>query len=387
MKENSVTEIAELEKYNMALIKVNHLKKTYDNVTPAKDICAEINKGDIISIIGPSGTGKSTFLRCLNMLETPTEGEIIIDGEDITKPGVNLSKVRQKMGMVFQNFNLFPHKMVIENIMMAPIDLLGMKPQEAYNEGMKLLEMVGLKDKAKNYPDELSGGQKQRVAIARALAMKPQIVLFDEPTSALDPTMVSEVLSVIKMLAKQGLTMMIVTHEMRFAKEIATKVFYMDQGVIYEEGTPEQIFDNPQKELTKKFILRIRHWEWLLKDQNNDFHAMMGSLENFAIKQFLTSKQLNRLKLAIEELTTTEVLFPTNSSGNKKLILIDVDAAEEGKEIKIKLTSRDFEKDFFEKLQNNDNKDLSMKMLSKMLILNKIDESENFVEFILKVDN
>ena len=371
----------------MALIKVNHLKKTYDNVTPAKDICAEINKGDIISIIGPSGTGKSTFLRCLNMLETPTEGEIIIDGEDITKPGVDLAKVRQKMGMVFQNFNLFPHKMVIENIMMAPVDLIGMKPQEAYDEGMKLLEMVGLKDKAKNYPDELSGGQKQRVAIARALAMKPQIVLFDEPTSALDPTMVSEVLSVIKMLAKQGLTMMIVTHEMRFAKEIATKVFYMDQGIVYEEGTPEQIFDNPQKELTKKFILRIRHWEWLLKDQNNDLHAMMGSLENFAIKQFLSAKQLNRLKLAIEELTTTDVLFPTNSSGNKKLILIDVDAAEEGKEIKIKLTSRDFEKDFFEKLQNTDNKDLSMKMLSKMLILGKIDESESSVEFILKVDN
>lgn len=371
----------------MALIKVNHLKKTYDNVTPAKDICAEINKGDIISIIGPSGTGKSTFLRCLNMLETPTEGEIIIDGVNITDKNVDLAKIRQKMGMVFQNFNLFPHKMVIENIMMAPIDLLGIKPQEAYDEGMKLLEMVGLKSKAMNYPDELSGGQKQRVAIARALAMKPEIVLFDEPTSALDPTMVSEVLSVIKMLAKQGLTMMIVTHEMRFAKEIATKVFYMDQGIVYEEGTPAQIFENPQKELTRKFIFRIRHWEWLLKDKNNDFYAMMGSLENFAIKQFLSSKQLNRLKLAIEELTTTDVLFPTSSSGKKKLILIDVNAAEEGKEIKIKLTSRDFEKVFFEKLQNKDNADISMKMLSKILVVDKIDEAENSVEFKLKVEN
>ncbi len=379
----------------MTLIKVNHLKKTYDNVTPAKDICAEINKGDIISIIGPSGTGKSTFLRCLNMLETPTEGEIIIEGEDITKPGVDLAKIRQKMGMVFQNFNLFPHKMVIENIhkmvieniMMAPVDLLGISPQEAYNEGLRLLEMVGLKNKAMNYPDELSGGQKQRVAIARALAMKPQIVLFDEPTSALDPTMVTEVLSVIKMLAKQGLTMMIVTHEMRFAKDISTKVFYMDQGVIYEEGTPQQIFENPQKELTRKFIFKIRHWEWLLKDRDNDFHAMMGSLENFAIKQFLSAKQFNRLKLAIEELTTTDVLFPTNSSGKKKLILIDVNAAEEGKEIKIKLTSRDFEKVFFEKLQNKDNADISMKMLSKILILDKINESESSVEFKLKVEN
>ncbi len=368
----------------MALIEVKHLKKKYDNVIPAKDICAEINKGDIISIIGPSGTGKSTFLRCLNMLETPTEGEIIINGENITAPDVNLSKIRQKMGMVFQNFNLFPHKMVIENIMMGPVEILGVAPQEAYNEGMRLLEMVGLKNKAKNYPDELSGGQKQRVAIARTLAMKPEIVLLDEPTSALDPTMVTEVLSVIKMLAKQGMTMMIVTHEMRFAKDISTRVFYMDQGVIYEEGSPAQIFENPQKELTRKFIFKIRHWEWLLKGKNNDFHAMVGSLENFAIKQFLSAKQLNRLKLAIEELTTTEVLFPTNSSGNKKLILIDVYAAEEGKEIKIKLTSSDFKNDIFERLKNlSDDKDLSMKMLSKILAPNKIDESEHSIEFLL----
>ena len=371
----------------MALIKVNHLKKSYDNVTPAKDICAEINKGDIISIIGPSGTGKSTFLRCLNMLETPTEGEIFIDGENITGPDVNLAKIRQKMGMVFQNFNLFPHKMVIENIMMGPVELLGIAPQEAYNEGMRLLDMVGLKSKAKNYPDELSGGQKQRVAIARALAMKPEIILFDEPTSALDPTMVSEVLSVIKMLAKQGLTMMIVTHEMRFAKEIATRVFYMDQGIVYEEGTPQQIFENPQKELTRKFIFRIRHWEWLLKSRNNDFHAMMGSLENFAIKQFLSAKQLNRLKLALEELTTTEILFPTNSRGKKQLILIDVYAAEEGKEIKIKLTSTDFKKDLYERLKNSsESSDISMKMLSKILVLSSINESENSIEFSLALN-
>lgn len=372
----------------MALIKVNHLKKTYDNVTPAKDICAEINKGDIISIIGPSGTGKSTFLRCLNMLETPTEGEIYIDGENITVPGVDLAKVRQKMGMVFQNFNLFPHKMVIENIMMAPIDLLGMKPQEAYDEGLRLLDLVGLKSKALNYPDELSGGQKQRVAIARALAMKPQIILFDEPTSALDPTMVSEVLSVIKMLAKQGLTMMIVTHEMRFAKEIATRVFYMDQGIVYEEGTPAQIFENPQKELTRNFIFRIRNWEWQIKDKNNDFYAMMGSLENFAIRQFLSAKQLNRMKLSIEELTTTDILFPTNSNGNKESILINVNAAEEGKEINIKFTSQNFKKDFFEKLNNSANSnDLSIKMLSKILVPHKIDETQSNIEFKLKVEN
>ena len=371
----------------MALIEVKHLKKVYDNITPVKDVCAVINKGDIISIIGPSGTGKSTLLRCLNMLEIPTEGEIIIDGENITDPEVDLSKIRQKMGMVFQNFNLFPHKMVIENVMMAPIDLLGIKQQEAYNEALNLLEMVGLKSKAMNYPEELSGGQQQRVAIARALAMKPQIVLFDEPTSALDPTMVSEVLSVIKMLAKQGLTMMIVTHEMRFAKEISTRVFYMDEGIIYEEGTPAQIFDNPQKELTKKFIFRIRNWEWLIKDKDNDYHAMMGSLENFAIKQYLTPKHLNRLKLAIEELTTTDILFPTDSNGNKQNIFIHINASEEGKDLRIKFTSQGLNKDIFEKLRNASIKDISLKMLSKILIPIKIDESESSVEFKLKVEN
>ena len=367
----------------MALIKVNHLKKVYDNETPLLDVCAEINKGDIISIIGASGTGKSTFLRCLNMLETPTEGEIIIDGENITSPDTNLAKIRQKMGMVFQNFNLFPHKMVIENIMMAPIDLLGMNNQEAYDEALNLLEMVGLKSKAMEYPDELSGGQKQRVAIARALAMKPQIILFDEPTSALDPTMVSEVLSVIKMLAKQGMTMMIVTHEMRFAKEISTRVFYMDEGIIYEEGTPAQIFENPQKELTKKFIFRIRNWEWLIADKDNDYHAMMGSIENFAVKQYLTPKRLNRLKLALEELTTTDVLFPTDSEGNKQSILININASEEGKDLNIKFTSQGLNKDIFEKLRNASIKDISLKMLSKILIPSKIDEKENSVEFLL----
>ncbi|MBP5469741.1 MAG: amino acid ABC transporter ATP-binding protein [Candidatus Riflebacteria bacterium] len=367
----------------MALIKVNHLKKVYDNVTPAKDICAEINKGDIISIIGPSGTGKSTFLRCLNMLETPTDGEIIIDGENITSPNVDLSRIRQKMGMVFQNFNLFPHKMVIENVMMAPIDLLGINPQEAYNQALDLLEMVGLKSKAMNYPDELSGGQKQRVAKARALAMKPQIVLFDEPTSALDPTMVSEVLSVIKMLAKQGLTMMIVTHEMRFAKEISTRVFYMDEGIIYEEGTPAQIFENPQKDLTKKFIFRIRNWEWQITSQDNDYHAMMGSLENFAVKQYLTPKRLNRLKLAIEELTAADILFSSDSNGNKESISININASEEGKDLKIKFTSKGLRKDIFERLKNASFNDISLKMLSKILIPVNMDETENSVVFAL----
>ena len=218
------------------MISIQHLKKVYPNVTPFSDVNVKIEKGEVISIIGPSGTGKSTLLRCLNLLETPTSGEIIVDGEAITAKGADISAVRRKMGMVFQAFNLFSHLTVIENIMLGPVDLLKLSRQEAYDEGMHLLNTVGLAEKALSYPDELSGGQKQRVAIARALAMKPEIILFDEPTSALDPTMVSEVLSVIRSLAREGLTMMIVTHEMKFARDVSTRIFYMDEGGIYEDG-------------------------------------------------------------------------------------------------------------------------------------------------------
>ncbi len=236
------------------LIRVEHLKKQYPNVTPIEDITTDINKGDVISIIGPSGTGKSTFLRCLNLLETPTSGTITVSGTVITDKKCDVSKVRQKMGMVFQSFNLFSNLSIIENIMAAPVKLLGLSRQDAYNEGMTLLKRVGLEEKALNLPEELSGGQKQRVAIARAIAMKPDIILFDEPTSALDPTMIGEVLAVIKALADEGMTMMIVTHEMQFAKAVSNRVFYMDDGGIYEEGTPEKIFETPQREKTRRFV-------------------------------------------------------------------------------------------------------------------------------------
>ena len=236
------------------LIRVEHLKKQYPNVTPIEDITTDINKGDVISIIGPSGTGKSTFLRCLNLLETPTSGTITVSGTVITDKKCDVSKVRQKMGMVFQSFNLFSNLSIIENIMAAPVKLLGLSRQDAYNEGMTLLKRVGLEEKALNLPEELSGGQKQRVAIARAIAMKPDIILFDEPTSALDPTMIGEVLAVIKALADEGMTMMIVTHELQFAKAVSNRVFYMDDGGIYEEGTPEKIFETPQREKTRRFV-------------------------------------------------------------------------------------------------------------------------------------
>ena len=292
----------------MAMIKIEHLKKAYSNVTPLKDVSTEIHKGDVISIIGPSGTGKSTLIRCLNMLETPTSGDIWVDGERITDKNCDIHKVRQKMGMVFQSFNLFNHMNIIENIMAAPVDVLGKSKQEAYDHGMKLLRTVGLADKAFNYPDELSGGQKQRVAIARTLAMEPEIILFDEPTSALDPTMVGEVQAVIRDLAKQGLTMMIVTHEMRFAREVANRVFYMDEGGIYEDGTPEQIFEHPQKENTIRFIKRIKSFENEITSKDFDFIGFNTSLEEFGRKSQMSQKCIYRIQAVFEEIAVQIIL-------------------------------------------------------------------------------
>jgi len=239
------------------MITISHLKKSYGNVHVLKDVNATVNKGDVISIIGPSGTGKSTFLRCLNRLETPDGGSIKVDGIEVTDPKCDISAVRRKMGMVFQNFNLFGNLTVLENVMAAPVDLLGKSREEAKAKALELLDRVGLKDKADALPDELSGGQKQRIAIARALAMDPEILLFDEPTSALDPTMVGEVLAVMRELAESGMTMLIVTHEMGFAHDVSTRVFYMDQGIVYEEGSPRDIFCTPKNPRTIDFISQV----------------------------------------------------------------------------------------------------------------------------------
>ena len=284
------------------MIKVEHLSKKYGDLVVLKDISTEIKKGEVVSIIGPSGTGKSTFLRCLNLLDQPSGGSISIDGEDVLNKKTDVAKIRQKMNMVFQSFNLFSHLSVIENLTLAPIKLKGISKEEAEKKSMDLLRMVGLAEKAYNYPDELSGGQKQRVAIARCLAMEPEIILFDEPTSALDPTMVSEVLSVIRRLAKEGMTMAIVTHEMAFARDVSNRVFYMDQGLIYEEGSPEQIFDNPQKELTKTFINRIRNLVFNINSKDFDLYAINAEVELFCEKQFLTKKLRDNLLLIIEEM-------------------------------------------------------------------------------------
>lgn len=239
------------------MIQVKNLKKTFGELKVLNGIDEHISQGEVLVVIGPSGSGKSTFLRCLNLLEDVSEGEIYVDGEAITGKGVNVNAIRQKMGMVFQQFNLFPHLSVKANITLAPTLLKKMTKEEADKKALELLDMVGLKDKADAYPAQLSGGQKQRVAIARALAMNPEIMLFDEPTSALDPEMVGEVLDVMKNLAKSGMTMVIVTHEMGFAREVATRVVFIDQGVIMENGRPDQVFNNPQNERTKLFLSKI----------------------------------------------------------------------------------------------------------------------------------
>ncbi len=239
------------------MIKVENLHKSFGDLEVLKGVSEHIRKGEVVSVIGASGSGKSTFLRCLNMLEEPEEGSIIFEGVDITKEKVNIDKHRQKMGMIFQHFNVFPHMTVIENITMAPMLIKKKSKEEAEEQAMKLLEMVGLAEKRDEYPRRLSGGQKQRLAIVRALAMEPDVMLFDEPTSALDPEMVGEVLQVIKNLVKTGMTAVIVTHEMGFAKEVSDRVLFMDGGVIAESGTPEQIFGNAQNPRTREFLSKV----------------------------------------------------------------------------------------------------------------------------------
>lgn len=238
-------------------IHVRNLRKNFGKLEVLKDISVDINEGEVVVLLGPSGSGKSTFLRCLNKLETATDGEIIVNGSNITDKSTDINKFRENIGMVFQHFNLFPHKTVIENIMMAPVALKKMTKQEAHDLGMKLLTRVGLESKADVYPPQLSGGQKQRVAIARALAMKPNVMLFDEPTSALDPEMVGEVLQVMKELAADGMTMVVVTHEIGFAREVANRIIFVDGGYIIEQGTPDEIFNNPKEERTIDFLNKV----------------------------------------------------------------------------------------------------------------------------------
>ena len=239
------------------MIRVEHLQKAYGSLQVLKDVNTTISRGEVISIIGPSGTGKSTFMRCLNLLDTPTGGKVYIDDKDILDPKTDINKIRQKVGMVFQNFNLFHHLSILVNICLAPMKLLGRTQEEARARAMELLAMVGLAEKAEAYPDQLSGGQKQRIAIVRALCMDPEVMLFDEPTSALDPEMVGEVLEVMKELANEGMTMVVVTHEMGFAREVGTDVVFIDDGVIIEQAPPAEFFANPKNARLKDFLSKV----------------------------------------------------------------------------------------------------------------------------------
>lgn len=241
----------------MPVIQTINLNKKFGSLHVLKDISEIINDGEVVVIIGPSGSGKSTFLRCLNLLEEPTSGEILLDGVNITDKSNDINKQREKMGMVFQQFNLFPHKTVMENITLAPIQVKRMSKADAEGIGWRLLKRIGLEEKADSYPNQLSGGQKQRIAIIRALAMNPEVMLFDEPTSALDPEMVGEVLEVMKELAREGMTMVVVTHEMGFAKEVGDRVIFMDEGVMLEQGTPKELFNDPKNPRTQDFLRKI----------------------------------------------------------------------------------------------------------------------------------
>ena len=278
------------------MITIKHLSKRFVNPDGSifkvlKDVNCEIDRGEVISIIGPSGTGKSTFLRAINLLDPPTGGEIIFDGENILAKGYPLNKLRQKMGMVFQSFNLFEHLSILDNVTFAPMKLRGLGREEAEQEAMALLRKVGMSEKAAAMPSDLSGGQKQRVAIARCLAMHPEVILFDEPTSALDPTMVGEVLSVMRQLASEGMTMLIVTHEMKFARNVSTRIFFMNEGIIYEDGTPEQIFENPVHSATKQFVQRIHKLVFEVDSPDYDLLSVHSQIAAFCNKYNIAGKR------------------------------------------------------------------------------------------------
>lgn len=307
-------------------IRIEGLTKRFPTSTPINDLSLRVRKGDAISIIGPSGTGKSTLLRMLNMLETPTSGKIFVGGKDITAAGYPLHKMREQVGMVFQSFNLFANMTVIENVCFAPIHVRKCSPAEAYARGMELLSGVGLARNALSYPKSLSGGQKQRVAIARALAMEPDVILFDEPTSALDPTMVGEVQTVIKDLADKGYTMMMVTHDMKFAERVANRVIFLSDGGIYEEGTPEQIFRTPEKEKTRSFILRLKQLSFAIDSVDYDYLSVYTEIDHFALKNDLRSALRTKIKAVIEEFCFGILIPQCRASGRTSPdIRLDVD--------------------------------------------------------------
>ncbi|MDD3033912.1 MAG: ATP-binding cassette domain-containing protein [Bacteroidales bacterium] len=315
------------------MIKTVNLCKNFGDLIVFKDIYLNVQKGECIAVIGPSGTGKSVLFRTLTMLEKPDSGQVLINGTDITGKGVNINKVREKFGMVYQGFHLFSHLNVLDNITLAPRKVKKMSRPEAEKRAMELLNMVGLSDKSKSYPHQLSGGQQQRVAIARSLAMDPDIILFDEPTSALDPSMTGEVLTIIRKLAMSGLTMMISTHEMGFAQDVASRVIYMDDKGIYEEGTPDEIFMNPQKEKTRMFIRKLKVFTYSITSRGFDMVSMNVQIEMFCQKYNVESKKINHIQLILEELIVSVIeRYPSDSQLS---IEFTIEFSEERREIQV----------------------------------------------------
>ena len=330
----------------MSMIRVEKLSKAFGSLQVLKDVNLTVEKGERIVIIGGSGCGKSVFLRCMDFLETPDEGAVFIGEDELTSNQKDLNRIRRKVGMVFQGFHLFSHMNVLDNITLAPVKLLGLPREEAEKKAEALLKMVGLESKKYTMPDVLSGGQKQRIAIVRCLAMEPEVMLFDEPTSALDPTMVGEVLATLRLLAKQGMTMVIVTHEMEFAKEIASRILYMDEQGIYEEGTPQEIFEAPQKKKTRDFIHKMKYLSWRIETRAFDLMQLQGNICSFASRYGLDAKKTNRLQLCTEELIY-EMLDYGQADGTPD-IQIQISFDERDKCTLIELRSRGKKYDPFE---------------------------------------
>lgn len=290
------------------IIRIENLRKEFPDAVPITDISTEIYRGDVISIIGPSGTGKSTFLRCINGLEKVTSGKIYVDGTDITAPGCDISKIRRKVGMVFQSFNLFDNLNVLDNVAAPLVQVLGRPRKEAEKDAIDILEKLGMSDKVSSFSDELSGGQRQRVAVARAIAMQPEVLLFDEPTSALDPTKVGEVQAIIGELAQNGMTILIVTHEMKFAREVSNRAFYMDQGGICEDGTPEQIFDHPANENTRRFIKHLQSLSMAIESTEFDLSEFFEKLTVFAKNTMIDRRSVLMIQVIFEELVLVQLV-------------------------------------------------------------------------------
>lgn len=368
----------------MSVIEIRGLKKSFGELEVLRGVDFAVEEGERIVIIGGSGCGKSVFLRCIELLETPDAGNIFIAGQEITAPNCDIDKIRQNMGMVYQKFNLFQHMTVMENLCVAPIMLLKMSKDDAESKAMELLAQVGLVAKAKEYPKVLSGGQQQRIAICRSLMMNPKVILFDEPTSALDPTMVGEVLAVIRMLAKRNLTMIIVTHEMNFAKEVATKILFFADGGIYEQGTPEEIFENPKREKTIAFIQRQKYFHYEIDNKDFDLPEMQNKILLFAEKYGLKNKYTYRLQLCCEEIIY-EMLNGAYSGGDKVSLVIDIIYSEASKNSEFKVVCAGGEYNPFAVADEDSEAELGVTILKNLTqeISHEYKNGVNFINFKL----